>query len=247
MTSFDTLKNVWNGISAQLMSDQNVEIETGTLPDLQLHSINTSAVTIIDLRTNQYAYLDEDIEKVTRYSAVQMKKEGIKFLFNKVMLSHKFGIFRSAMHQRDFYSALPSDRYNDYILNREICLKDKSGDSCKILHQIIHHFTDDEDKLMGMMVLFTNIDHLKLDQKFNYYIFSKRENRIIHPSKLNAVHVAKFSKRENQIIKLIAEGYSSKEISDQLFISVHTVKTHRKNILRKANVKNMVELIKRYF
>jgi len=61
------------------------------------------------------------------------------------------------------------------------------------------------------------------------------------------VHVAKFSKRENQIIKLIAEGYSSKEISDQLFISVHTVKTHRKNILRKANVKNMVELIKRYF
>ena len=222
-------------------------MDNGLSGDVHLHSMNTCAVSIIDLRSNQYVHLDEDIEKVTGYPAAQMKKEGIAFLFNKVILKHKFGILKSAKHQRDFYAALSSQRYNDYILNREICLKAKTGGYCKILHQMIHHFTDEAGQLMGMMVLFTNIDHLKSDLKFNYYVFSKQENRIIYPAQSVSDQVAQFSARENQILSLIAEGYSSKEISDQLFISLHTVKTHRRNMLRKANVKNMVELVKRYF
>lgn len=51
------------------------------------------------------------------------------------------------------------------------------------------------------------------------------------------------SDREIEIIALISENYTSKEISDQLFISEHTVKTHRKNIFRKAKVSNSDELV----
>lgn len=51
------------------------------------------------------------------------------------------------------------------------------------------------------------------------------------------------SDREIEIIGLISENYTSKQISDQLFISEHTVKTHRKNIFRKAKVSNSDELV----
>jgi len=51
------------------------------------------------------------------------------------------------------------------------------------------------------------------------------------------------SDREIEIIVLISENYTSKEISEQLFISEHTVKTHRKNIFRKAKVTNSDELV----
>lgn len=52
------------------------------------------------------------------------------------------------------------------------------------------------------------------------------------------------SERELQILKLIAAEFSNKQIADQLFISERTVETHRKNILRKTNSKNIVGLIK---
>ncbi|WP_409013865.1 response regulator transcription factor [Dyadobacter sp. CY356] len=44
-----------------------------------------------------------------------------------------------------------------------------------------------------------------------------------------------FTTRETQILALIAKGYTSKDIAGLLVISIDTVKTHRKNMIRKAN------------
>jgi len=50
--------------------------------------------------------------------------------------------------------------------------------------------------------------------------------------------------REKQILKLIAEGKSSREIGELLFISARTVQNHRVNIMRKLNIKKTTDLIK---
>lgn len=55
------------------------------------------------------------------------------------------------------------------------------------------------------------------------------------------------TKRELEILKLIALEYSNAKIADTLFISERTVETHRKNMLRKTNHKNMVGLLKYVF
>lgn len=49
------------------------------------------------------------------------------------------------------------------------------------------------------------------------------------------------TEREREILKCIADGKSNKEISDSLFVSVETVKSHVKNLYKKLNVKNRVE------
>ncbi|MBL7884619.1 MAG: response regulator transcription factor [Bacteroidia bacterium] len=51
------------------------------------------------------------------------------------------------------------------------------------------------------------------------------------------------SEREMEIIKYIAEGLSNKEVADKLFISTHTVTTHRKNIMAKLGVNNTAGLV----
>ncbi|MBU2916259.1 response regulator transcription factor [Reichenbachiella agariperforans] len=51
------------------------------------------------------------------------------------------------------------------------------------------------------------------------------------------------TKREYEILLLITKGKSSKDISEQLFLSPHTVNSHRKNILKKLNLKSPAELI----
>jgi two-component system nitrate/nitrite response regulator NarL len=50
--------------------------------------------------------------------------------------------------------------------------------------------------------------------------------------------------RELEILKLITQEFSNKQIADKLFISERTVETHRKNILRKTNTTSIVGLIK---
>lgn len=52
------------------------------------------------------------------------------------------------------------------------------------------------------------------------------------------------TKREIQIVQLISNGSSNKEIADQCFISEATVKTHRKNIMLKLGLKNTAELVR---
>lgn len=53
----------------------------------------------------------------------------------------------------------------------------------------------------------------------------------------------KISTRETEIIQCVAEGLSNKEIADKLYLSVHTVTTHRKNIMSKLNINNTAGLI----
>jgi DNA-binding NarL/FixJ family response regulator len=62
------------------------------------------------------------------------------------------------------------------------------------------------------------------------------------PHKSDAAH--DLSKRELEIIGLICLEYSSTEIAEKLFISKSTVDVHRKNILQKTGVKNLVGLIR---
>lgn len=52
------------------------------------------------------------------------------------------------------------------------------------------------------------------------------------------------SEREKEIIECLADGMNTKAISESLFISEHTVKTHRKNIMHKLRVKTSAELVK---
>jgi len=52
------------------------------------------------------------------------------------------------------------------------------------------------------------------------------------------------TKREKEILKLIADGLSSQEIADKLFISLRTVETHRLNLNQKLDVKNTAGLVK---
>jgi DNA-binding NarL/FixJ family response regulator len=53
----------------------------------------------------------------------------------------------------------------------------------------------------------------------------------------------KFTRREKQILQLIAQGKTTAGIADELFLSPLTVETHRRNMMQKLDVKNAIELI----
>jgi two-component system, NarL family, nitrate/nitrite response regulator NarL len=55
---------------------------------------------------------------------------------------------------------------------------------------------------------------------------------------------AQLTKREQEILRLLAKALTTSEIAEQLFLSTHTIDTHRKNLLSKLNLKNTPALVK---
>lgn len=62
--------------------------------------------------------------------------------------------------------------------------------------------------------------------------------------KNNNGDVPVLTRREKEVLELIAEGMTNGEIAAKLFVSVTTVDTHRKNLLAKFNAKNVASMIK---
>jgi len=80
-----------------------------------------------------------------------------------------------------------------------------------------------------------NYFHPKINEQVFDYFRGKNKTK---PTDQN------LSEREKEIIECLSEGMNTKAISDTLFISEHTVKTHRRNIMHKLRVKTSAELIK---
>jgi len=86
-------------------------------------------------------------------------------------------------------------------------------------------------------------------------IYSIWEGKTIFPEYLSTATIKSFqpaltmqvtidlTAREKEIISLISRGLTSQAIAANLFISINTVKGHRKNILKKLNLKNIQELV----
>ena len=67
------------------------------------------------------------------------------------------------------------------------------------------------------------------------------ERRTIHFGEVAERY--QLSKREIEVVRMICEGWSNREIGEKLYISEHTVKDHIKNIMRKMEVASRNELV----
>lgn len=84
----------------------------------------------------------------------------------------------------------------------------------------------------------------QVSNKVEFSIFNYKTGDIIKPVDHYFNGEPILSKRETEILRLIAEGLLSKEISEKLSISVNTVSKHRQKILEKLNVNSSIEAIK---
>lgn len=90
--------------------------------------------------------------------------------------------------------------------------------------------------------LFTAIEQVMQGQQYIQQSLSAQYNRFIQQKKQNKKN-SQLTPREIEIIKLIAQEMTTAEISRQLFLSEHTVETHRKNIVRKTGARTVIGIV----
>ena len=129
------------------------------------------------------------------------------------------------------------------ILSTVFMMRNPAGNYSNILIQCYLWFTTIPYKTVFFLKVHSNIDwYKKKKSRFHYYLGDDLSYFRPPDEELLTTGIS-FSDREFEIIKLIAKGLDSEQIAQKIFLSVHTVNTHRRNILKVAGKGTMSELI----
>lgn len=138
---------------------------------------------------------------------------------DELQISSPYHIPDFLIVDNQFSDKLNEEALKSYIQKYNVDLILVSGEKNNtpgIKSKLILYFSETEEELKNKLLMNTNIaDHL-------------------HNKKSNMI-----SEREKNILQMVAKGCTNKEIADKLFISLHTVITHRKNITRKLGIKTV--------
>jgi DNA-binding CsgD family transcriptional regulator len=129
------------------------------------------------------------------------------------------------------------------ILSTNFLMQSPKGGYSNFLIQLYLFFSTVPYKSVFTLKIHTDIDWYHLPKNsFHYYVGNDISNFRYPDEKLLQLTFP-FSLREFEIIRFIESGLTSGEIAEKLFLSIHTVNTHRRNILSKVGKNTMSELI----
>lgn len=143
------------------------------------------------------------------------------------------------------YEVIGKDEVMNYKFNYCFRSRLKNGDYCMLNHQAIVLTTDDKGGFGKSLNIHTNISHITTKNSYTISLIGLNGKQSYTDIKVSfqSNEYTLFSKRELEIIQLISKGFINSEIAKKLNISEHTVKSHRKNINKKADCKNVSELL----
>lgn len=206
-------------------------------------------VSIVDLRTNRYAFVSDSVQSMLGVSPEQFQQEEFPQLLEYFVKEHE-ELFVKEIYPR-LFEAMAVDanpKKNDELLFSYVLkVKNHREENRWFKHQIKPvAFDKNGQPVLAVKYVMDVTDCKKseeatvqLDTEKNGQLRRKYKLRFASPSVGELV-----SKRESEILSLIGDGLSNKEISEVLFISEHTVHTHRKNMLRKNGLANISQMLK---
>lgn len=145
-----------------------------------------------------------------------------------------------------FYNKIGNKKLLSYKISYSFRSKMKNGEYGLLNHQSIQLTLDENGGFAKAINIHTDISHLSKENNNTFSLISLDDDvsYMNMPVALPLDRSSEFTKREIEIIKLLAGGKTSYAIANLLHISENTVKNHRKNILKKSNCTNTTSLIK---
>lgn len=145
----------------------------------------------------------------------------------------------------DFFTQLPPEHFFNYKFSYDFRLKTQNGETKRFLQQVvpIYYFPEGGARTLG---IFTDITHLGISgiPKLSFIGMNGSPSYYNHHLSKEYKKADKiFTKREMEILQKVIQGLKSEDIAADLNLSVFTVQTHRKNILKKSGCKNLNHLI----
>lgn len=190
------------------------------------------------------------LEKIVPIKLADFLNHPPEILFRNVHPEDIVRMFAFTTHWVSFITAMPPER-RQYVrptiyirlLNPEQLYK-------WVMVQYAEQVMDADGKIAYGLTLVTDISHIKKEGTAMMSILDTFEDscQLFYCTDGKAVAdtnwlLPKISRREIEVLRLLAIGYSSKQIAEELKVAVKTIDNHRQNMLHKTNCKSAGELV----
>ncbi len=211
----------------------------------RLDVIENSSISIFDLYRKDHVFISGKFASMLGYNPEEIKQKGSDFFDQLIHPEDYYLLMKNGIELLRLAFSVPVNNRKDYKQISDYRIKNAKGSYIRVIEQ---HQALELDQSGNIWLALSLLD-CSPDQdvssgiKSRIYNFKTGEFISLPESEAPSGDRFKLSKREKEILRLVQEGLPSKEIADKLFISIHTVNTHRQRILEKLDVSNSLEAI----
>lgn len=240
---FTEADKIWKRTSNFTSSDQlafELEVHKKLLEFFQ---VGDYYYYVFNVSRSAFDFVSDDIQRVLGYNSASID---VPFLLSNIHPEDQPYFLNFENEVTTFFGTLTENQVPNYKVRYDYRIKKKDGEYLRILQQVV---TIQYEKNAGIIRTFgvhTDITHIKPQgvPVLSFIGFNGEPSYInVQPKQVYQTGSLKLSPREKEILVLLIEGKNTAQISDTLFISEMTVKTHRRNILQKTNSSNTASLI----
>ncbi len=213
------------------------------------HAFDQYCYYMADINRMQIIDIGGAAEQMTGYTKEEFLNKGYMVSLKTHRIKDLIKSVNGGKKYFDYLYKQPQTNRPFIKVNRTMDFFCKNGKVIHVLIQSIPALFNDAMEPVYMFNIMSDITEIKTDRKYTHYIIDSSDEHDIKkiPVYNEADEIAELpqiSNAEQRVLTLMAEGLSSKQIAAKLFLSEHTIKNHRKNMLQKLNCTSSAEVIK---
>ncbi len=207
-----------------------------------LSSIGNSGINVFDVCKRQVVFYSSNFGAQLGYTPSEYEKAGQQFFEERIHPEDKLKLSHVGVSTFKLYNSLSSDEKLNYKQVNEYRMLNAENKYVRLIEQ---YQILELDKIGQIWLLLSFVDLSPNQEEYNgvkSQLLNFRTGKII-PIEVSQKAQYELTKRETEILRLVKDGLLSKEISNRLSISLHTVNTHRQRFLEKLGANNSFEAI----
>ncbi len=210
----------------------------------QMAAIKNSGISVFDFYKKEHIYNSNNMHNLFGYDLEKIKEIGTDYYDSRIHPEDFLSLTKNGLSLIKYYFSLPASERKNFKLQNEYRILNAEDKYIKVIEQQQVLELDAQGNLwLALSVLDISPNQDTIDRITSQLVNVKTgETKQLELAK-NPTDTAELSKREKEILGYVKEGLLSKEISTNLSISVHTVNTHRQNILKKLGANNSFEAV----
>lgn len=223
--------------------DLDYSVLPGHIKTLQsIADVSNSGVHVFDLNKKESIFYSSNFGQLLGYNPADYEHLNYQFFESKIHPDESMQLAVNGISLLKMFNAFSMDEKLNHKVIDEYRMLNAENKYVRMIEQYQVLALDKKGKIWLMFSIVDISPNQDENAPVKCQLLNFRTGNFIPieiPNKAELV----LSKRELEILKLVKDGFLSKEISDKLSISVHTVNTHRQRVLEKLGANNSFEAV----